>query len=163
MSDFGAALLLRPIHTYNGQATLKPNLPETQEHAIIYTSNNPPDEYWYDYEGDVIKENLTKDPIRVRKHDPSTDCDLDVMSRLNYSKIYTVEKDLRVLNIGMVQNIPSLLASSHVNRKTPVGKPRPQSSRSDSKKDERKPKDKDRGKDNSRSKEKESGRRRTGR
>lgn len=115
----------RPIHTYNGQATLKNNLPDTHQHAIIYTSKDVPPLHSIDIGDDeLIFEDLSKDPIQVRREQQDEEGDLGALSRLNYSKVYTVEKNLRVLNIGMVENIPSLLASSFVKRSTPIEKPR---------------------------------------
>ncbi|TVY30732.1 hypothetical protein LHYA1_G000398 [Lachnellula hyalina] len=116
-----------PIHTYNGQATLKPNLPERQQHAIIYTSRDcPPERFNELTDGTIVKENLSKDPIRVRSEQKDIEGDLGACSRLNYSKIYTVEHYIRVLNIGMVESnwIPSLTANSYVTSSTtPVEKP----------------------------------------
>jgi hypothetical protein len=58
--------MFRPIHTYSGQATLKYNLPEPRQHAIIYTSASPPPEHFYTLDnGTVVSENLTKSPIKV--------------------------------------------------------------------------------------------------
>jgi hypothetical protein len=116
-----------PIHTYNGQATLKPNLPERQQHAIIYTSKECPPENSYTLaDGTFVKENLSKDPIRVRREQNGPEGDLGIFSRLNYSKIYTVENYVRVLNIGMVERdwIPTLNANSYIRPSdTPVEKP----------------------------------------
>jgi hypothetical protein len=106
-----------PIHTYSGQATLKPNLPNPQEHAIIYTSENPPEECSYEEaDGTIVRENLFKDPIKVKREHNGPEGDLGVLSRLNYSKIYTVENYVRVLNIGMVaeESLHSLLANSFI-------------------------------------------------
>jgi hypothetical protein len=63
-----------------------------------------------------MKENLSKDPIRVRREQNGAEGDLGLYSRLNYGKIYTVENYVRVLNIGMVEQnwIPSLNANSLV-------------------------------------------------
>lgn len=73
-----------------------------------------------------MKENLSKDPIRVRREQNGPEGDLGAFSRLNYVKIYTVENTVRVLNIGMVEHnwIPTLMANSIVRpADTPVGKP----------------------------------------
>jgi hypothetical protein len=133
----------RPIHSYGGQATLKENLAEPQEHAIIYTTSTPPSEYHQQIHGRDIWEDLGKDPIKVNRDRSSEETHLSPSSRLNYSKVYTVYKDYRILNIGMVENLSSLLASSHVQRNTPIGKSRSSSSRSGAKKGGRKDKDKD--------------------
>ncbi len=95
----------RPIHTYMGQATLKPNLPEVQQHAIIYSSKTPPPEaYILAEDGTRIYEDLTKVPIRVVREQESEEGDLGQHARINFSKIYTVENYVRVLNIGMVHS-----------------------------------------------------------
>jgi len=92
-----------PIQTYSGQATLKPNLLDAEQHAIIYTGFTIPPEYFYvTVHGDRVSERLTKRPIRVKSEQPDAEGTLDPLSRLNYGKIYTVEHYVRVLNIGMV-------------------------------------------------------------
>jgi hypothetical protein len=116
-----------PIHTYNGQATLKANLPERHQHTIIYTSDLPPQEYSYVANDDtIVRENLTKDPIKVRREQEGPEGDLGAFSRLNYSKIYTIENYVRVLKIGMVEKdwLPSLNANSYVRTPSqPIQKP----------------------------------------
>lgn len=118
----------RPIHTYSGQATLKPNLPEPQQHAIIYTSEHPPNEYWYQTaDGTVVAEDLSKDPIKVHREQKGPEGDLGTLSRINYSKVYTIENYVRVLNIGMVEDdwIPTLKYNSFLKpRESPIEKPR---------------------------------------
>jgi len=95
--------LHRSIDTYSGWATLKPNLPDPANHAVIYTSEKPPRPFQLtDEDGAVITEILYKDPIRVQSERSDTEATLAKTSRINYSKIYKVAKDLRVLNIGMV-------------------------------------------------------------
>lgn len=125
---------LRPIQTYSGQATLKPNLPERQQHAIIHTSKRCPDPYSYTAgDGTIVEEQLDKDPIKVRSEQRGPEGDLDPLSRLNYSKIYTVENFVRVLNIGIVekQSLPSLWRNSMIFRDTPAEKPARYPARSD--------------------------------
>ncbi|TVY13980.1 hypothetical protein LARI1_G008742 [Lachnellula arida] len=140
-----------PVHTYNGQATLKPNLPERQQHAIIHTSRDCPPEHSYRLtDGTLVKENLSKDPIRVRREQSGPEGDLGACSRLNYSKIYTVEHYIRVLNIGMVESnwIPSLTANSYVTSSTtPVEKPTKLPSNDSSSTRDRERERKSRGKD----------------
>jgi len=124
---------------------LKPNLPERQKHAIIHTTETPPDEKWY-YATDrsVVQENLIKDPIRVRREQRGPEGDLGVTSRINYSKIYTVENYVRVLNIGMVHpnSMQSLINNSYLKEvhdppERPTDfPPRATSSRADSSTDE---------------------------
>lgn len=105
----------RPIHTYNDQATLKPNLPEVNQHTIIYTTKGPPAFHSITAEdGKFFKERLRKDPIKVDKA-PNVE-DLHPLSRLNYSKIYTVEHYVEVVDIGMVAKdcLASLKASCYL-------------------------------------------------
>jgi len=129
-----------PIHTYQNQATLKHNLPEARQHAIIHTSDYPPDEFWYHAtDGSVVKEDLTKDPIKVKREELGPEGDLGNASRINYSKVYTIEHYVKVLNIGMVEDkwLSTLSRNSFVKRDEPPERPRnipSRSSRSDEKK-----------------------------
>ncbi|PVH81043.1 hypothetical protein DL98DRAFT_417452 [Cadophora sp. DSE1049] len=127
-----------PIYTYGGQATLKPNLPDVQQHAIIHTSRQPPPEkFSYDDTGTLVKENLEKEPIRVINEQADEEGDLGAFSRINYSKIYTVEHYVRVLNIGKVHpmSMASLEKNSFFNRRAnePPQPPRGNSSKASSK------------------------------
>lgn len=144
----------RPIHTYNGQATLKHNLPEPSQHAIIYTSDHAPAEHWYKAEnGAIIQEHLSKDPISVIREQEGPEGDLDPLSRLNYSKIYTVEKNVRVLNIGRVADasMSSLLRNTFVKqRDSPIERPRNNPRRTISQNDDNKGKVKGKGKEKER-------------
>ncbi|KAG4435148.1 hypothetical protein IFR05_009380 [Cadophora sp. M221] len=124
-----------PIHTYSGQATLKSNLPDPKQHAIIYTSKSPPEEKSYITEdGTLVKENLPKEPIRVIPEQDGEEKDLGDLSRVNYAKIYTVEHYVRVLNIGKVHpsSMTSLERNCMFNRRSdePPQPPRGQSSSS---------------------------------
>jgi hypothetical protein len=105
----------RAIHTYAGRATLKPNLPDPQQHAVIYTGTQCPQAHSEVMsDGTVIYEELALDPIRVNSEQMSSEGTLSPLSRVNFSKIYTVEKNLRVLNIGVIckECIPILEANS---------------------------------------------------
>ena len=105
----------RAIYTYSGQATLKPNLPNHQQHAIIYTGKHVPEEQLYiTDDGTEVFENLSKNPIRVTSEQNSPEGVLNPASRINYSKIYTVEDYVRVLDIGVVHadSIETLRRSS---------------------------------------------------
>ena len=134
---------------------MKYNLPEPSQHAIIYTSNHPPAENSYQtQDGIVVKENLTKDPIKVDCEQSGTEGDLGTRSRINYSKVYTVENYVRVLNIGMVahDSMASLVRSAFVKpRDTPIERPRNNPRRTSSQKEDNK------GKGKGREKEKERG------
>jgi hypothetical protein len=88
------------------------------QHAIIYTSSAPPKEKSYEAsDGSVIWEGLTKEPIKVIRQQKDQEGNLDEASRINYAKIFTVEKDIRVLNIGLVHrgSMSSLLSSSIIH------------------------------------------------
>ncbi|KAJ8071909.1 hypothetical protein OCU04_002216 [Sclerotinia nivalis] len=104
-----------PIHTYSNQATLKPNLPAPLRHTIIHTTPRAPKEHSYIcHNGSLVTEGLELDPIRVISERSDSEGELHELSRLNYSKIYTVEHYVRVLNIGRVarESIDSLLLQS---------------------------------------------------
>ncbi|KAM0175293.1 hypothetical protein ACHAPF_005553 [Botrytis cinerea] len=123
-----------PIQTYSGQATLKPNLPAPGRHTIIHTTPRAPEEHSYvASNGQSVYEHLVLDPIQVdseRSHEPEGL--LHPLSRLNYSKVYTVEHYVRVLNIGMVAitSIGTFLSQSGWPQNVqPVGSQRPHSNR----------------------------------
>jgi hypothetical protein len=115
---------------------LKPNLPERQQHAIIYTSDECPAECSYDAGGgNIVREDLIRDPIKVKREQSGPEGELGVYSRLNYSKVYTVENYVRVLKIGMVDkdSLQSLKHNSYINPALPP--PEPSSSKDKSSKD----------------------------
>ncbi|TGO22963.1 hypothetical protein BPAE_0149g00260 [Botrytis paeoniae] len=104
-----------PIHTYSNQATLKPNLPAPLQHTIIHTTPEAPREHCYEAsDGQWVYENLILDAIQVNSERIDSLGVLNPLSRLNYSKVYTVEHYVRVLNIGMVasNSIATLLEQS---------------------------------------------------
>lgn len=83
-----------PILTYSHQGLRKPSVDE-QDHVVVYTgvtnSGFPPLA-----PGEV----LSREPIRIL---PATPLDkLNNMSRLNLSKIYTIEHNVPVVDIGFV-------------------------------------------------------------
>ena len=113
--------------TYSGQGTLKPNLPEPDSHAIIYTARSAPKELSYtNPDGSVVSENLTKDPIRVNSERKDAEGTLHEASRLNYSKMYTVENYVKILNIGKVHHasMPSFVNNCMVRPREPPTPPR---------------------------------------
>ena len=69
-----------------------------------------------------MQENLVKDPIRVQREQRDPEGDLGDASRIDYSKIYTVELFVRVLNIGMVlrDSMGRLIANSRIQPKAPT-------------------------------------------
>lgn len=121
-----------PISTYGGQATFKPNLPDVHKHAIIYTSKDPPAEQFYEIaNGMRVYEGLTKFPIRVLREQEGPEGDLGALSRVNFSKVYTVEFYARVLNIGMVHNnmVETLVHYASTSRDEPSQGPKHRSSK----------------------------------
>lgn len=107
-----------------------------------------------------MAENLTKDPIRVVSEQKDKEGELHPASRINYSKIYTVENFVRVLNIGMVHknSMASLLSNSMVNRSEPPQPPRKNPPRATGGSDSREHSGRSKG-GSSRDKPKDSGRR----
>ncbi len=93
------------MNTYNGQGVSKRGFSDAdrEAHSIVYMSDTNPTctaaESKY----------LIKKPIAVDK--ASDDQKLDNMSRLNFNKIYTVEWNVKVMNVGNVTSasMPVLL------------------------------------------------------
>lgn len=85
-----------PINTYAGKGVLKGGLSQEtrQAHAVIYSANTKP--FMNPEESSMI----IKQPIAV--HMASSDQKLDEMSRIDFSKVYTVEWNVKVMNIGKV-------------------------------------------------------------
>jgi hypothetical protein len=86
-----------PINTYNGQGVLKKgfNRQDQRAHAIIHMDDTAP--------GSTSKQEeslMTKTPIAV--HPAATDQKLHIMSRLNFAKIYSVQWNVKVMNVGKV-------------------------------------------------------------
>ena len=90
-----------PVNTYGGQGTLKYGL-NVQDHALIYTGATPPPLL-------LGEEELEKEPLRIIPTDSSYE--LDVASRVNFGKVYTVEHNLKVKDVGLIseQSLPKLL------------------------------------------------------
>lgn len=65
---------------------------DQSEHAIIYTGNEAPKRL-------PEEKRLTKDPIRVMA---VGDHQLEELSRINFAKIYLVEHNIKVLEVGEV-------------------------------------------------------------
>jgi hypothetical protein len=87
-------LYKRPIATYGSQATLKKGLSkaEIEAHAVIYMVGTSSDA--------APGEKIVKNPIAVK---PATeDQKLHAKSRINFDKIYTIEHNVRVMNVGKV-------------------------------------------------------------
>jgi hypothetical protein len=84
--------LYSPILTYGKQGTAKPGV-KPEYHAIIHTSHKAPKEL----EGE---KKLFKKPIRAIADSQREK--LREESRVNYSKIYTVEHNVKVCFIGKI-------------------------------------------------------------
>ena len=95
----------RPINTYNGQGVTKHGVSDEDKraHSIVYMTDTRPSCLPEE------KRDLTKKPIAVEK--ASDDQKLDIMSRLNFKKIYTIEHNVKVMNVGKVtkDSLPILL------------------------------------------------------
>jgi len=65
---------------------------KANDHAIIYTSSDPPSPFDGEY--------LSKEPIKVISKSPRHK--LESSSRLNYAKIYTVEHNVKVLFVRAI-------------------------------------------------------------
>ncbi|CAN9130125.1 unnamed protein product [Alternaria alternata] len=80
------------ISTYSGQGTTKPGVIANQYAAVIPQGNQV-----------VLHEkgeDLSKEPIEIKVENP--DVDVNVMSRINFAKPYTIEHNVKVRNIGRV-------------------------------------------------------------
>lgn len=93
--------LISPIQTYRGCGATKPGL-VMRDHGIIYTTASPPDF--------IHGENFTKYAVRVI---PTAGETLDPRSRVNYGKAYAVEHNVKVLDVGMVQETHRYLIQSY--------------------------------------------------
>lgn len=81
----------RPIQTYNGRGCI--DQVGKKFFGIIYTSTNAPKPM----DGE---EEMTKKPIHLNPAHPADS--LHESSRINYSKLYRVDYDLRVKDLGLV-------------------------------------------------------------
>ncbi|KAL8677585.1 MAG: hypothetical protein Q9186_005994 [Xanthomendoza sp. 1 TL-2023] len=82
-----------PITTYSGQGATKKSIDQSA-HAIIYTGKSPPDKL-------PEEQRMNKDPLRVIPD--RRDEKLDSRSRINLGKIYTVEWNTKVKEIGHLE------------------------------------------------------------
>jgi hypothetical protein len=83
------------IHTYGGQGVTKKGLSAAhiEMHTVIYMQGTSPKP-----RADEI--GMTKEPIAVKPCSPKQK--LDPMSRLNFGKVYTVEHNIKAMDVGMV-------------------------------------------------------------
>jgi hypothetical protein len=85
---------ISPILTYGGQGTKKSGV-KPEHHAIIYTGDKPPTEL-------PGEKRLSNRPIRVVGDTPRDK--LFKESRVNYSKVYTIEHDVKVCSVGKIHS-----------------------------------------------------------
>ena len=85
---------VRQISTNGGKGATKIGLRQG-DHAIAYTSAVPPP---------LLPEEryLNKDPIRINPVNQTEK--LDALSRINLGKVYPVEHNVKVCNVGMVDS-----------------------------------------------------------
>jgi len=96
--------------TYGGQGVNKRGV-HAKYHTIIYTNKTP-----VAFKGEKEK-GLTKKPIRVEPSGPRHK--LDLASRLNYAKLYTVEYNVKVWFIGKVHSRSEWQLGTDYNRVHP--------------------------------------------
>ncbi|KAL9115305.1 MAG: hypothetical protein Q9187_007317 [Circinaria calcarea] len=80
------------ISTHGGRGVARKGLNQ-EEHCIVYTSSKPPKKL----EGET---KMRKDPIHVRAISSSEK--LDPLSRVNFSKVYPVEHNIKIKEIGLI-------------------------------------------------------------
>jgi hypothetical protein len=85
-------ILFSPITTYGGKGVAKAGV-DPSKHAIVYMRGSVPNP-------NADEPRMTKEPLEV---EPARyDEKLDEMSRLNFGKVYTVEHNVKVHNVGMI-------------------------------------------------------------
>jgi hypothetical protein len=86
-----------PIHTYNGRGVMKPgfNKQDQRAHAIIHMDDTEP----YSTSEEEMRL-MTKNPIAV--HAASPDQKLRIMSRLHFGAPYTVQMNVKVMDVGTI-------------------------------------------------------------
>jgi hypothetical protein len=92
--------LCSPIHTYRGRGTLKEGV-NPKEHAAIYLKSKGVEL--------LPGEKLAIEPFPlILENDKNVQ--IDISSRINFGKIYTVEHNVRVLNVGRIEptSVPRL-------------------------------------------------------
>jgi hypothetical protein len=80
------------ISTYSGQATTKPGL-TVRDHAAVVPLGG-------DFVPHPKGEHMEKEPIVVKVENESVT--IDPMSRINFAKPYTIEHNVKILNVGRV-------------------------------------------------------------
>jgi hypothetical protein len=110
MFEWPTDLTVRPINTYGGQGVTKTgfNQVDREAHAIIHMSDTEP--YQSPEETDINKR-----PIAVEK--ATLEQKLDRMSRINFSRVNTVNHDAKAMHVGMVvkASLPYLITYFNQN------------------------------------------------
>jgi hypothetical protein len=91
----------RPLLTYNRHGVGRPDVIKS-EHAIAYTGREPPSPTKNELPDLGSHEMPMREAIRVKPIDKLHK--LDIMARINFSKIYTVEHHVKVYNFGIVHD-----------------------------------------------------------
>ncbi|KAF7130889.1 hypothetical protein CNMCM5793_003759 [Aspergillus hiratsukae] len=94
-----------PITTYDGKRVAKAGV-NPENHAIIYMRGSVPTQK-------ANEPQMTKEPLEVEPASP--DERLDEMSRLNFSKVYNVEYDVKVHPVGMISWTSMAKFTSYLN------------------------------------------------
>jgi hypothetical protein len=101
-----------PIATYGGRGVLKSGLTiaEVAAHAIVYMKGNLPEPL-----PEELRRGLNLDPICIIPSSP--DQKLHPASRINFGKLYSVEHNVKAMNIGTVDpgSMPRFLAYFRTN------------------------------------------------
>lgn len=99
-----------PIFTYGGQGVAKPGVVKS-EHGIIYTGKNVPRPTKAELGTSATEERMRSEPIQV---DPDTRLNtLDPMSRINFATVSTVQHNVKVSNVGMVNRGSMRILQQH--------------------------------------------------
>lgn len=85
-----------PIATYSRTGTLR--RPDAEHHSVAYSSHAPPNT--------LPGENLSKIAIKINLE--SGELPLHDLSRINFSKLYTVEHNIKLKKVGKIH--PDFLA-----------------------------------------------------
>lgn len=87
-----------PISTYGGRGVAKPGVNKS-EHVIVYSGNQPPAATAAELPG-PSETGMRNRPIRVVKD--AIHNELDLMSRIDLGKVYTIEYNVKVKAFGVV-------------------------------------------------------------
>ncbi|KAI0098742.1 P-loop containing nucleoside triphosphate hydrolase protein [Nemania sp. FL0031] len=88
---FKSHCIVVPIHTYDGQATTRPGLNADDHTALVLKGCRP---------RLVEGESLTREPLEMILENKSLD--FEETSRVNFSKLYTVEYNVKVMKVGRI-------------------------------------------------------------